>query len=236
MTDIIKEQQTIRKDVKRMGNEVGIIGQMYEHRTNHKIGVLESRDKKFKTLLMRDKEGNSFNINVSTFKSSWRKYAGSEIIETSTQKEEKKSQKKEQADKAKKVVEKTSKQPQMSQQDKVKIVHAYRDMVNNALAENNESELEPKITYKGAIKMRYRRKVFLEIWRVTNGIDVYVTDELANMIEVSDDITVKVKPEWTLHTRYSVAQDKAEMLIQIVVKALSMYAAADREAKKKEEE
>lgn len=221
-----------------MGNEVGIIGQMYENRTNHKIGVLESRDEKYKTLLMRDKEGNTFNINFSTFKSSWRKYAGSEIIETSTQKEEKKSQKKDKAVKAKKVVEETTKKSNLSQKEKVQAVHALRDILTEALSDNKVSDIEPKITYKGCIKLRYDRHTFVEVWRARGAyVDVYVNDILSDMIEFSsDEIIVKTEEKWMLKTRYTILEEKADILLKVVAQAMGMYVIADRKAKHKKEE
>lgn len=66
----------------------GVIGETYQDRKHpDKLGVLESRDEKFKTLMFRDKEGNTFNIQYSTFRSQWRKYQGDEVLQTSSQKE-----------------------------------------------------------------------------------------------------------------------------------------------------
>lgn len=68
-----------------MAETVGIIGTTYENRKTKKRGVLESREEKFKTLMMRDNEGKSFNITYSNFKSNWRKYQGEDVIKTSSQ-------------------------------------------------------------------------------------------------------------------------------------------------------
>lgn len=54
-------------------SEVGIIGQMYEDRRTKKQGKLVERDEKFKTLLMKQNDGKSFNITFGSFKSNWRK-------------------------------------------------------------------------------------------------------------------------------------------------------------------
>lgn len=66
-------------------NQVGTVGMMYEDRKSGKLGVLESRNEKFKTLMFRDEEGKTFNIQYSTFRSNWRKYQGEKKIQTSTQ-------------------------------------------------------------------------------------------------------------------------------------------------------
>ena len=66
----------------------GVIGETYQDRKHpDRLGVLESRNEKFKTLMFRDKEGNTFNIQYSTFRSQWRKYQGDEVLQTSSQKE-----------------------------------------------------------------------------------------------------------------------------------------------------
>lgn len=53
--------------------EVGIIGQLYEDRKTGKRGVLESRNDKYKTLMLADENGYAFTISNSTFRSNWRK-------------------------------------------------------------------------------------------------------------------------------------------------------------------
>ena len=75
---------------KTANNEVGVIGQMYEDRKTGRVGVLEERNTKFKSLMFRDTEGATFNIVYSTFRSNWRKYQGDKVIKTSTQVEEEK--------------------------------------------------------------------------------------------------------------------------------------------------
>ena len=57
---------------------VGVIGQAYEDRTTGKIGVLESRDDKCKTLMLIDEGGKGFNVSYSSFRSKWRKYVEEE--------------------------------------------------------------------------------------------------------------------------------------------------------------
>lgn len=60
--------------------EVGIVGQTYEDRTTGKIGVLESRDDKCKTLMMTDSDGKGFSISYSSFRSRWRKHTTEDVV------------------------------------------------------------------------------------------------------------------------------------------------------------
>lgn len=53
-----------------------IIGQKYEDRTTGKIGTVESRDEKYKTLSMVAEDGSTFSITEASFRSKWRKYKG----------------------------------------------------------------------------------------------------------------------------------------------------------------
>lgn len=53
---------------------VGIIGQMYEDRKTGKKGRLDSRNEKYKTLMLVGEDGKSFSISNSTFRSNWRKF------------------------------------------------------------------------------------------------------------------------------------------------------------------
>lgn len=66
-----------------MGNvkEVGIIGQKYEDRTTGKVGTIDSRDDKCKTLMMIDENGKGFSISYSSFRSRWRKCAEENEVE-----------------------------------------------------------------------------------------------------------------------------------------------------------
>ena len=109
---------------KEATKEVGIIGQMYEDRKSGKVGVLESRDEKYKTLLMRDTEGKTFNIVFSTFRSNWRKYNGDKVIQTSTQVDEDKAKTKKTKKDAEKVVESKSEVVKLTTEDKVKKLRA----------------------------------------------------------------------------------------------------------------
>ena len=69
---------------------VGIIGQAYEDRTTGKVGVLESRDDKCKTLMLIGDDGKGFNVSYSSFRSKWRKHADEkEAVQNEVKQEEK---------------------------------------------------------------------------------------------------------------------------------------------------
>ncbi len=59
-----------------------IIGQKYEDRTTSKIGTVESRDEKYKTLSMVAEDGSTFSITEASFRSKWRKYKGDDADAT----------------------------------------------------------------------------------------------------------------------------------------------------------
>ena len=68
---------------------VGIIGQMYEDRKTGKKGRLDSRNEKYKTLMLVGEDGKSFSISNSTFRSNWRKFheETEQTVETQTAEE-----------------------------------------------------------------------------------------------------------------------------------------------------
>lgn len=59
-----------------------IIGQKYEDRTTGKIGTVESRGEKYKTLSMVAEDGSTFSITEASFRSKWRKYKGDDADAT----------------------------------------------------------------------------------------------------------------------------------------------------------
>lgn len=59
-----------------------IIGQKYEDRTTGKIGTVESRDEKYKTLSMVAEDGSTFSITEASFRSKWRKCKGDDVDAT----------------------------------------------------------------------------------------------------------------------------------------------------------
>ena len=124
---------TKTENKKPVNTEVGIIGQMYENRKSKRVGVLESREEKYKTLMLRDSEGKSFNITYSTFRSDWRKYNGEELIQTSTQVEEERTKEEKREEKSKKVVESKQKSVRLAAEEKIKVIRATEDIVESRI-------------------------------------------------------------------------------------------------------
>lgn len=140
-------------------SEVGIIGQMYENRKSKKIGVLESRDEKFKTLLFRGDDGSSFNVNYSTFKSNWRKYDGDKLIQTSSQVEDAKEEEAAEAVEAEKIVKKAAVK-KISEEDKAKAVHSMCSRIEKV----SNGRFNVRTSTKGNVNLYAGRKKFAEVW------------------------------------------------------------------------
>ena len=170
---------------KNVTNEPGIIGQMYEDRKTKKRGVLEERQSKFKTLMMRDEDGKSFNITYSTFKSNWRKYQGDEVIQTSTQVEEQRAEEKKEVEVAKKEVETEKKVIKtVSTEDKVKKIRAISTVLQEIISKNNFA-LKTERNSKGGIIVRFSTKKtkVMELWYkfVSDSYELIVADALYDM-------------------------------------------------------
>ena len=206
-------------------SEVGIIGQMYEDRKSKKIGVLESREEKFKTLMMRDKEGKSFNITYSTFKSNWRKYNGEENIQTSTQvSEEKAGTEKRKADN-KKIVESKQEVVKISTEEKVKKLRALESIIADKIKSKNV-DLKTNRTSKGGIIVRNKKYKLFEIWIKFNK-DRYEFVSRDELIAVDkkkyDDIAKSTGSElvihenWVLKSQYLVPNDKYEEVLDTLL-------------------
>lgn len=182
-------------------NEPGIIGQMYEDRKSKKRGVLESRESKYKTLMLRDDEGKSFNITYSTFKSNWRKYAGEDAIQTSTQIEETKAEEKKETAKAKKTVSTSSeKSMKFTTEEKIKAVRATEKFIEERIKANN-STLELSRNSRGGIIIGHKRATAFEVW-VKYGIDrydIFFRDDIANTLDKSEFKALSANTEYTEH-------------------------------------
>lgn len=209
--------------------EVGIIGQTYEDRKSKRRGVLESREEKYKTLMMRDVEGNSFNITYSTFRSNWRKYQGEEVIQTSTQIEEAKAEAKENLDKAKSDVEKSAKKSKekvkLTTEEKIKAVRAADELILRKI-ENAGYNLKTSKTAKGCIIVRRTKKTIFELWvihnlhlyslRMKEDFDAYLTD--------ADTTREVIEKDKRNNIRRRFDMDKADAVLDVVLAAANKYA------------
>lgn len=224
---------------KTANNEVGVIGQMYEERKTGKVGVLESREVKYKTLMMRDKDGKTFNITFSTFRSNWRKYQGEEVIQTSTQVEEQKvaDEKKKISDK--KTVKTESTEIKLTTEEKVKRLRALSDTVSSAIIDKG-LELKVDRSAKGAINVRYKKTSVLQIWDVYKlGKYSFRTREMVDKY-VKLNESKEVLGDGGNNIRYRVTYDKfdntlAEML-NAIAKFIDERKSNEKTKKEKQEE
>ena len=212
------------KNNQKPANEVGVIGQMYENRKTKKAGVLESRDEKFKTLMMRDNDGKAFNINFSTFRSDWRKYQGEEVIQTSTQIEEQKAEEKKEVTEAKKEVKK-EKPATMSTEEKVKAVKAVRKLLDEAIKASSV-ELETKTLSNGGtvIKAKGKKRTLVEVWLPNKFPDVYsfrMREDLDKFVETSEKREFLEKDVNCV--RYRPKKDDFESFIKVIITAIEKF-------------
>lgn len=205
--------------------EVGIIGQMYEDRKTKRRGVLESREEKYKTLMMRDIEGNSFNITYSTFRSNWRKYQGEEVIQTSTQVEEAKAEEAQRVEEAEEVVEEVTAKAVPSREEKVKAVRAFKEIIVSAFAEQLP-DVKIDITTKGGIKFHYKHRLIMEAWiRFKEDKYTYCAiDDILDRVEVPDYATKLTSDSWALN-KVRFPKDKFADMSVLFVNAVLSYIA-----------
>lgn len=224
---------------KTANNEVGIIGQMYEERKTGKVGVLESREVKYKTLMMRDKDGKTFNITFSTFRSNWRKYQGEEVIQTSTQVEEQKVADERKKASDKKTVKTESTEIKLTTEEKVKRLRALSDTVSSAIIDKG-LELKVDRSAKGAINVRYKKTSVLQIWDVYKlGKYSFRTREMVDKY-VKLNESKEVLGDGGNNIRYRVTYDKfdntlAEML-NAIAKFIDERKSNEKTKKEKQEE
>lgn len=205
-----------------MANEIGIIGQMYQNRKNKKVGVIESRNDKYKTLMMRDPDGNSFSIVYSTFKSDWRTYSGDEVAETSTQVEEKK----EKVKKAEKKLEKPAKKEKISKEDKVEATGALYELVSS-LVEKSNSGLSVKLNSIGGVNVKKGHKTICGTWvSDVPGIYSLYTNMEIEFSEKVGDVEFTHNDKWTLKNRHRMKNIK-----QAVNEVLQKYISDTKEEK-----
>ena len=159
-----KGEKKSMADTKNTKSEVGIIGQTYQNRKTKKLGTLESRNEKCKTLCMVDPEGKTFNIVYSTFKSDWRKSVDADTKPVAT---ETKAEKTEPVKDTKKVekVEKPKKveKVKLSMEERVKSLMSAKSVLDE-LVENSKLPLTVKSLSKGGLKVKYNRNTVFELW------------------------------------------------------------------------
>ena len=193
-------------DTKNTKTEVGIIGQTYQNRKTKKIGTLESRNEKCKTLCMVDPDGKTFNIVYSTFKSDWRKHGDDATTTKST--ETKKPEVKDAPTKNTKTEESKSetktrgRKSIVSAEDRVKATLAVKSTVEEAI-EKSKLPLKVKTLSKGAIAVKYNRRTSFEIWPHPDR-NTYAFISNAKVQFSDKSVSYTRKDGWILKNRYEV--------------------------------
>ena len=207
-------------------SEIGVIGQMYENRANHKLGVLESRDEKYKTLLMRDKDGVSFNITFSTFRSNWRKYEGEELILTSEQSAEIKLEKENELTDAKREMSKSTETTiKFDKQERIEAINAVRVVVANAIADFKYPLELVALTRGGTVvKCKGKRRTLFEIWLPLRYPDVYsfrMREDLDKFVELDEEREYLEKDINCI--RYRPKRERFNEVLSIVLNAVEQF-------------
>lgn len=197
-----KGEKKSMADTKNTKTEVGIIGQTYQNRRNKKIGTLESRNEKYKTLCMKGVDGKTFDVVYSTFKSDWRKLV-SDSETTSEKASEKKAEKTAPAKDTKKV-EKTeqTEKTKLSMEERVKAVMSAKSVLEE-LVEKSKLPLTIKSLSKGGLAVKQSRKTVFEIWPhpERNNFD-FVSNAKASFSDKS--VVHEHKNNWILKEVYTV--------------------------------
>lgn len=219
-----------------MAETVGTIGTMYECRKNGKIGVLESRDDKYKTLLFRDENGGSFNITYSTFKSNWRKYTGDKAIKTSKQITEKKVEAEKKAEQASQSLDDVKpvtnkgdhRKPMFDRLTKTSIAEEVKSLVDDAIL-SAELELNTVINSKGGVMVKKRGKKLFEVWpdfskNPVDTIHIPMYKELWNELEFPKkvgDIQAEYYEKWKLQYMAIVPKKVIEPALATIMSTVS---------------
>lgn len=210
--------------------EVGVIGQTYEDRKSGRKGVLESREEKFKTLMMKDDEGKTFNITFSTFRSNWRKYQGEDVVLTSEQKEEKqeteKAEKQKKVDKAKRVLKEVNEAVSVPKVDKTKAESALKDIIETAVRESTFPELKVNKNSRGGVKVYYKNKLLMGAYvrPIESKYTFDTSTDIANMIDVGDiEVEKIVHEEWRISTKFRFNEAHLDDMLKIFLEAIIKY-------------
>lgn len=226
-------------------NNANKIGQMYEERKSGRVGVIESVDEKFKTYMMRDKEGKSFNITFATLKSNWRKYQGEEVVQTSTQVEEQKAEEEKKVEQAEKVVKERTSSVSLSTEEKVKAVRALETVIEEHI-KSNDSVLSVSRKSRGGVIVRYKKFSVFEVW-VKYGLDKYdfffrrdvastLTAKEFKSIAAETSAEYKEREDWPLGHIYRVSNENLGAMLDKLIEICDKFANEKEEANDKNEE
>lgn len=227
-----------------VASEVGIIGQMYENRKTKKVGVLESREEKFKTLMMRDKDGKSFNVTYSTFRSEWRKYKGEVVVQTSSQIEETVEAEQKEVESTETAIKTKSEKIKFSSDDKVKAIRYLENFVTDRIKASGANLTVMRNT-RGGVIVHAKRLTTFEVW-CKYGIDKYdiffrgaIADTLdeAEFKAIADIPTVEFTEheKWALRYKYRVDNTQLQTILDKLITICDTYVKNKEEKAKKNE-
>lgn len=231
---------------KEKSKEIGVIGMTYENRKSKKRGVLESRDDKYMTLMMRDEDGKQFNITYGTFSSSWRQYKGDDVIETSTQVElnreedetvaETPAKKDADEKKVEEAVKKASKDPHAN----MKMHQHIKHVVEEILEKRGITSIRAVAGSKGSISMCVGNRHFVELWPKSHkgSFQLCLKEEFfkfaENFFTEEAITTAEYKETWKL--KYNVQYipvERLEYVVTDLVKNLDRFVTENTETEKK---
>lgn len=210
-------------------NEPGIIGQQYEHRKTHKIGVLESRETKYKTLMFRDKDGGSFTTTYSTFRSDWRKYQGDDVVaQTSTQVEDTKDEKKDSKESSDKEEKKLSKRAKQTV-DKEAVEADTQEAINliNTTLEKMNKEFTVKLGGRGnkmnCARVKNGKKNIFEIWMQGDVFEFFTNKEVWDVMKFPEkfgEVDVEIHESFNLKYKAVFNKKALQAVIKVAVAAI----------------
>lgn len=234
---VVEIQHTLKKENEKMAKEktkqteVGVIGNSYEEKATGRVAVIEDRDSKFRTLMMRDREGVGFNITYSTLKRDWKKYSGEDVVLTADQKVEaendKEAEKTKKVNKAKRVLKEVNEAVSVPKVDKTKAENALRDIITNTI---NSREDNPgfKITknMRGGIKVYYKNHLLFGVYirPIESKYTFDTFDAVADVLDFGDiDVEKIVHPEWRISTKFRFHESKLDDALKIMLDAVIKY-------------
>ena len=228
-------------------------GQMFENVRTGRIGVIESNDKIYKTLLMRDVDGNSFNVSYATFRRMWKEYEGDVKLETSAQKTRKEKDFEKKFEKAKnnlkeedpEVHTKTVKAQWLEPSECDRITADTRTVVEKYLKSNKlTDQIIIADIKKHCVVLKYKNKRILEIWpkltRYTVGnTAMYMKKDLWDEVVFSKKVGMveaTIHDTWNMTHTFSVKNELFEAALDCVLKAIKEVIEKDLEEKEETEE
>jgi hypothetical protein len=183
-----------------MGSERELVGKMYCNTFSKKIGVVESWESKYRTFLLRDEEGRSFNVSSATFKRDWEPYNGDVVINTSAQLQDKIDKIESDSEKAVQtlrelVLERAGDRSDVPIEDELgKYARSIKSILDNLLVQLDlvpkYTKLHTEITKKNDVNLKYNVYKIISIWiKPEQGlVCIVVKDDLWKEVIFDEDL------------------------------------------------